>query len=301
MKLHWIKDPSVQFALIGALLFGVSSIFQSGSFASKEEIVISEARIRNISSIFERGWQRPPSDQELQRLIDEYVREEVLYREALNMGLDQNDAVIRRRLRTKMEFLAKDLVDAIEPSEQILQQFHQKNLQEYTSPAQYSFEQIFLDSDKRAEVAEDARIVLTRLTAGRDPRKLGDRSLLDYRFESVTPDRIDRVFGSDFSLQLVDLPTSEWTGPLTSAYGEHLVRITELVPEVQPAFTEIRDQILSDWQEAERKDVLHVQYQTLRDKYTVSIAPLSPAAESTSAESPITATDEPTAGEVARQ
>nr|WP_010131044.1 peptidylprolyl isomerase [Microbulbifer agarilyticus] len=301
MKLHWIKDPSVQFALIGALLFGVSSIFQGGSFSADEEIVISEARIRNISSIFERGWQRPPSDRELQRLIEEYVREEVLYREALNMGLDQNDAVIRRRLRTKMEFLAKDLVDAIEPSEQILQQFHQANVQDYTNPAQYTFEQIFLDSDKRAEVAEDARMVLTRLTAGRDPRALGDRTLLDFQFKSVTPDRIDRTFGSDFSLQLIDLPTNEWIGPLTSAYGEHLVRITEMVPAEQPAFAEVRDQVLRDWQDQERKDVLRIQYQTLRDKYTISIAPL-PSAKASATTQPLpTATDVPAAEEVARQ
>ena len=272
MKLHWIKDPSAQFALIGALLFGLNSLFQGGQSSATDEIQITQARIEHISAIFERGWQRPPSDEELHGLIDDYVREEVLYREALNMGLDRDDAVIRRRLRNKMEFLAKDLVDAIEPAEQVLVRYHQDNLKKYTHPARYSFQQIFFDSDKRQEVAEDARIVLTRLTAGSDPRKLGDRTLLKHSFESVTPDRIDRVFGSDFSLQLLDIPTNEWTGPLTSAYGEHLVRITQLQPQQQPEFTEIREEVLRDWQEQERRNVLQIQYETLRSKYDVSIA-----------------------------
>ncbi|WP_043317621.1 peptidyl-prolyl cis-trans isomerase [Microbulbifer sp. HZ11] len=276
MKLHWIKDPSVQFALIGALLFGIHSLFQDRQSASSGDIVISESRIQHISAIFARGWQRPPSAQELQGLIDDYIREEVLYREALNMGLDQGDAVIRRRLRTKMEFLAKDLVDAIDPPDSLLEQYHQTHLDRYTHPARYTFEQIFLDSNKRKEVAEDARIVLTRLTAGRDPRKQGDHSLLQHRFDSVTPARIDRVFGSDFSQQLVDLPLNEWTGPLTSSYGEHLVRIRHLDPQQQPEFGEVRAEVLRDWQEQERRKVLQTQYETLRSKYRISVAELSP-------------------------
>lgn len=272
MNVQWIRDPSIQFTVIGVLLFAINSFFQQGAEGDGEEIIVTQNRIQHLSNIFERGWQRPPEPQELQGLIDDYVREEVLYREAVKMGLDQNDTVIRRRMRMKMEFLAKDLVEAVAPPEQVLEDYYAANLAHYTAPAQYTFEQVFLDSDKRAEVAEDARIVLTKLTAGKDPRSLGDSNLLQYRFEQVTSERIDRLFGADFSRQFDGLEIGQWNGPLTSAYGEHLVRISAATPQHQPDFGEIRDNVLRDWQLEEQKSILEAQYQTLRDNYRIRIA-----------------------------
>jgi len=272
MNLHWIKDPSVQFAVIGAMLFALNGLFQDGSPGDDQEIVITQNRIQHLSNIFERGWQRPPGADELQGLIDDYVREEVLYREAVKMGLDENDTVIRRRLRMKMEFLAKDLVDAIEPTDQVLQNYYDANIARYTVPAHYTFEQVFLDSNKRTEVAEDARIVLTKLTAGKDPQTLSDSNLLQYRFEDISSERIDRLFGSDFSLQLVELEAGEWTGPLTSSYGEHLVRISAATPRHQADFADIKAEVLRDWQLEEQQNILETQYETLRANYRIRIA-----------------------------
>ncbi|HEY8569274.1 peptidylprolyl isomerase [Microbulbifer sp.] len=272
MTLHWIRDPSAHFALIGALLFGINSLFQDDSQSTaSEDIVVNEARVRHLAGIFERGWQRPPQPEELQGLIDDFVREEVLYREAVKMGLDKNDTVIRRRMRMKMELLARDLVNAVEPSEQVLRDYHQRNIEKYTLPAQYSFEQIFLDSDKRPQVAEDARLVLTKLTAGGNPRKLGDNSLLQFQFDATSTEQIDRQFGADFSQQLLELPENEWTGPLTSAFGEHLVKISARQPQREPDFSEIRTDVLRDWQLDEQNKILQTQYETLRANYRVQI------------------------------
>ena len=269
MKTLWIKDPSVHFALIGALLFGVNSLFQGGDAENSEEILITQQRIAHLAAVFERGWQRPPQQEELQGLIDDFIREEVLYREAVKMGLDKDDTVIRRRLRMKMEFLAKDLINAIEPNEQVLKSYYQQHIDKYTLPARYSFEQIFLDGEQRREVAEDARILLTKLTAGADPQKLGDSNLLQRSFKEISSERIDRLFGSDFSLQLLDLPAHDWIGPLTSAYGEHLVRITSYQPQQQVEFADIRADVLRDWQLDEQKNILQVQYETLLGNYRI--------------------------------
>lgn len=272
MNLIWIKDPSIQFAAIGTLLFAVNGFFQGSDPGDEQEIVITQNRIEHLSAIFERGWQRPPGPEELRGLIDDFVREEVLYREAVKMGLDENDTVIRRRLRMKMEFLAKDLVDAIEPSEEVLQRYYTDNVDKYTLPARYTFEQVFLNSDKRKEVSEDARILLTKLTAGSDPRKLGDPNMLQYRFENVSAERIDRLFGSDFSLQFPDLESGQWIGPLTSSYGEHLVRISDATPQQQAEFSAVKADVLRDWQVEEQQNILQIQYQTLRENYRISIA-----------------------------
>lgn len=277
MKSHWSRDPSLHFALIGAVLFGINSFFSSTDTLESGDIIISESRINHLAAVFERGWQRPPEPQELQALIDDYVREEVLYREAIRQGLDKNDTVIRRRLRMKMEFLAKDLVEAIRPGDAILKDYYQQHIDRYTQPAEYSFEQIFLDSDKRPQVAEDARIVLTKLVSGANPRELGDNNLLQHQFSKVSSERIDRVFGGSFSLQLKELQRDQWTGPLTSAYGEHLVRITYYQPEQFPEFAEIRADVLRDWQIEEQKKILQTQYETLRANYQIQIA--APAVE----------------------
>lgn len=271
MNLRWIKDPSVQFAVIGAMLFALNGLFQADGTGDDQEIVITQNRIQHLSNIFERGWQRPPAPDELQGLIDDYVREEVLYREAVKMGLDENDTVIRRRLRMKMEFLAKDLVDAIEPTDQVLKNYYDANITKYTVPAHYTFEQVFLDSNKREEVAEDARMILTKLTAGKDPQTLSDSNLLQYRFEDVSSDRIDRLFGSDFSLQLVELESGTWVGPLTSSYGEHLVRISAARPRHQADFADIKAEVLRDWQLDEQRNILETQYETLRANYRIRI------------------------------
>lgn len=269
MKLHWIKDPSVQFILIGAMLFGVNSLFTTEGSSSSESIVVTENRIQHLATIFERGWHRPPNSEELQNLIDDFVREEILYREATKMQLDRDDSVIRRRMRMKMELLAQDLVDAINPSEQVLKNYFQKNIQRYTRLNQYTFQQIFLDSDKRTEVAEDVRFVLTQLTTGADPRKLGDSNLLQYDYRDINAARIDGLFGGSFALQLEDLPAQQWMGPVTSAYGEHLVRIVRRSPERQANFDEIQAELLRDWQSEQQKKILQTQYDTLRASYRV--------------------------------
>ena len=265
------RDPLCHFALLGGLLFGINFLFQ-GSQPDAGEIHVSANRIEHLANIFERRWQRPPNPEELHQLVDDFVREEVLYREGQRLGLDQDDAVIRRRLRMKMELLAKDLVDAIEPGDAVLETYYRDHLDNYTLPARYSFEQIYFNSDERPEVAEDARLVLAKLTAGNDPKKLGDSNLLQHEYKDITGDRIDRLFGSSFVLQLAELEPGQWLGPVTSAYGEHLVRINAYQPANTAPFASIRDDVLRDWQLAEQRKILETQFETLAKNYRITVA-----------------------------
>ncbi|WP_295802656.1 peptidylprolyl isomerase [uncultured Microbulbifer sp.] len=291
---NFARDPLCHFALLGGLLFGLNSLFQNDT-PDTDEIVVSENRIEHIANIFQRGWQRPPDASELRGLVDDFVREEVLYREAVRLGLDQDDTVIRRRLRMKMEYLAKDLVNAIEPGDPVLEAYYQKNLAQYARPARYSFEQIYFNSDRRPEVAEDARLVLAKLASGDDPRELGDSNLLQHSYQDISAERIDRLFGSSFVLQLAELEPGQWQGPVTSAYGEHLVRISAQQPASTAPFASVRDEVLRDWQLAEQKRILETQYQTLRKNYRVTIADIAGIELGPAAQAPASG------GEVARQ
>lgn len=273
---NFARDPLCHFALLGGVLFGLNSLFQGGT-SDTQEIRVSENRIEHIANIFERRWQRRPDTSELHQLVEDFVREEVLYREAMRLGLDKDDAVIRRRLRMKMELLAKDLVDAIEPADAVLDAYYRDHINDYTLPAKYSFEQIYFNSDQRPEVAEDARLVLAKLTAGEDPSKLGDSNLLQREYKNISDERIDRLFGSSFVLQLAELEPGQWLGPVTSAYGEHLVRINAYQPATTAPLESIRDEVLRDWQLAEQRQILETQFETLSKNYRVTIADIDAA------------------------
>ena len=276
-SLHrFVRDPLCHFTVIGALLFTINTYFQRDTPA-EDEIRVTEQRIAHLANVFERGWLRPPDTGELEELIDNFVREEVLYREAIRIGLDKDDTVIRRRLRMKMEFLARDLVDAIAPGDPVLQNYYSVNSERYTLPTRYSFRQIYFNSDKRPEVAEDTRLVLAKITAGADPQKLGDNNLLQHEYTNVTADGADKAFGSSFSLQLAELETGQWTGPVTSAYGEHLVLVTDHQPALLAPFEQVRDEVLRDWQKEQQDRILETQYQTLLQLYDVQIATPPPA------------------------
>ncbi|SDJ69709.1 peptidyl-prolyl cis-trans isomerase [Microbulbifer yueqingensis] len=270
MKSHWTRDPVLHFAIIGSLLFGASSLYRDKR-ADGGDITVTGDRIDHLAAIFERSWQRPPDATELRQLIDEHVREEILYREAVRLGLDQDDTVVRRRMRMKMELLAGDLADAIEPGDEVLQAYYRRHIDRYMVPARYTFEQIYLDSNQRAEVAEDARLILGRLAAGDNPRELGDTSLLQPSHKEASEENLARQFGGSFALQLRELEPGQWAGPVTSAYGEHLVRVSARLPAHEPGFTSVRDTVLRDWQADERQKILQTQYETLRGNYRVEI------------------------------
>lgn len=279
MPARILRDPLFHFMLIGALLFGLNAFFAEEG-GNRHELVVSQSRIDHLAAIFERRWQRQPTRAELDRLVENFVREEVLYREALKMGLDSDDTVIRRRLRMKMEFLARDLVDAVEPGDRVLQAYFAKHADKYQRPAEFSFQHIYFGHERRGSLDSEIETARARLHEGVPPEQIGDTTLLQRRYTAETGSRVGRLFGEGFAAQLSKLPEGEWVGPVRSAYGTHLVYLEHYLPQRPAEFAEVRAAVLRDWQADERKSILQAQYEAYRSGYDVRIEGEIPAPDS---------------------
>ncbi|MCK6370078.1 MAG: peptidyl-prolyl cis-trans isomerase [Gammaproteobacteria bacterium] len=276
------REPLVHFALLGAVLFiayeQLDPAWSGG--AAAEEIVVTAGRVRSLAGTFARTWQRPPTPAELDGLVEDYIREEVLYREALALGLDRDDTVVRRRLRQKLEFLSEDMA-AAEPTAEELAAFFAENATAYQREAELTFAQVFLDPSKRGDrlEADAARLLetLRNRTNASETAVIGDSLMLEGRYEQVTATDVARLFGAAFEIALRDQPLGQWSGPLRSGYGAHLVLVETRTPGQTPGLAEVRDMVARDWSEARRQRMLDEHYQSLRERFRIRIEALPPA------------------------
>jgi len=274
--MKWIREPLVQFAGLGAVLFLAWAV-ASDTFAVDESrrIAMNEAEIELLADGWQRQWQRPPTAEELQGLVDARVREEVLYREAQAMGLDVNDMVVRRRMVQKMELLSQDLALLVDPTDQELRAFFAENPDDYTVPPRISFSHIYFNVDRRGTaVVEDAERVLGELrSASPQPERapdLGDRFMLAYDYRLQAPAEVQRSFGSGFAEELLVTDVG-WQGPIGSGYGIHLVNITERVESRVPEYEEVRDRLVNDFNRMRRDRANEALYEGLSEGYTIEI------------------------------
>jgi hypothetical protein len=271
-----IKEPLFHFLILGALLFALNNVVgDSSSTDADNSIVISDTEVEWMQSTWNKKWGRMPTEDELQGLIESYIREEVLYREGLAMGLDKNDTIIRRRLATKMEFLAKDIGQIIEPTELELQEYFKWNLDRYMDPAKVSFSHIYFNLDNRENALGDAQIVLEKLrkkeTVSTEDWQLGDSFMLHYDYALKTQAEVMQLFGSQFAEAVFQLPPDGWQGPIESGYGLHLVYIKDVVAAREPLLDEVRDKVKNDLVSERRTDSFETFYKSLRDKYEIEI------------------------------
>jgi parvulin-like peptidyl-prolyl isomerase len=277
-----LREPLLHFLLIGAVLFVLYDVSNDGRSDSPGEIVISAARVGALAENFTTVWMRPPTAAELQGLVDDYVAEEVYYREAIAMGLDQDDTVIRRRLRQKMEFISDNVADSVVPADAELQSYLAQNAAKFTRPAELTFSQVYLSVERRGDtVRADAEKLLAELQAGRSPAEAGDASLLPATMETASPQAIANAFGEGFAQQVDEMPTGQWSGPVESSFGLHLVRVDQRAVGNVPALGDIRPIVLREWQAEERRKQNQAFLAALRNKYEVRIE--GPAAELISA------------------
>jgi hypothetical protein len=261
--------------LIGAALFVLYGLLNRGQSDAPREIVISEARVEALAENFATVWMRPPTADELKGLIDDYVAEEVYYREAVAMGLDQDDTVIRRRLRQKMEFISEDVAAATEPTDAQLQAYLEQHADKFALPATLTFQQVYLSAERRGEaVRADAEKLLMELQAGRgpaDPAEAGDATLLPATMEAASPQVIVNTFGEEFARQIDEAAVGQWSGPIESGFGLHLVKVGERVAGSAPSLVEIRPIVLREWQSEQRRTQTKSFLDTLRSKYEVRV------------------------------
>jgi len=274
--LRILKEPLLHFLLLAAGLFVLSDWF-SATKASEERdtIVVSRQRVNGLALTFQRVWQRPPTPRELDGLVDDFIKEEVLYREALAMGLDRDDTLVRRRLRQKLEFVAEDLADAVEPTEDQLQKFLQEHPDSFRLQRRATFRHIYLNPEQRGKSLEsDAQELLDALRDADETahiEELGDPFLLPYDHQHLRERDIANQFGPEFAAHLFDRDTGAWTGPIESAYGIHLVLIQEKTAGRVPELGEVQEAVRRDWYAARRIASKDDFFQALRKKYKVVV------------------------------
>jgi len=275
-----LKDPLLHFLLIGAALFLVFGFFKDPAGNEENRIVITSGDIEAMQANFSRTWQRPSTDGELQGLIEDKVRDEIAYREAAAMGLDQDDTVIRRRLRMKLELLLEDIAGLSSPSDDELAAYLEEHKDSFRQEPQVSFKQVYLNSDKRgAGVDEAARAMLAELAAagpGADLESFGDPNMLPAEFPLYYVSDVEKIFGASFAKGILEVEPGNWAGPVMSSYGLHLVFVRERIEGRDPELAEVRVEVEREWAAKRRREFKEETYKKLRERYTIVIEEQEP-------------------------
>jgi hypothetical protein len=271
------RSPLLHFLLIGAviyLLYGVSD--RETASVSPDTITVTAGDIGWMEDSWQKRWNRPPTPQERKGLIDQYVRETVLYREALAMGLEKDDVIIRRRLAQKLEFLFQDLADAVPPDEPELRAYFETNRDRYQDPELLTFTHVFLDPDRRGEqTLADAEAMLAELRAQDDPTRdaadLGDLFMLQSYYPQRPELEISKLFGWEFARSVFELEPGQWHGPVLSGYGVHLVYVHDRLQAPPPSFDAVVERVTEDWQTDRRQAFNDEFVENLMGRYEVTI------------------------------
>jgi len=270
---RWLREPLVHFLALGALLF--LAFYWRGGGPGSNRIVITRGQIEAMASGFARTWQRPPTDVELKALIDDYVREEMATREAVAMGLDRDDTIIRRRLRQKLEFFVDDTADTLPVTDQDVRAWLDAHPDRFQVEPVVAFRQVFISEDRRGGAAEaDARALLASLVRrGRsvDLTEVGDRIMLPSEVPASTRGEIARQFGEAFADGVMAVAPGEWTGPIRSGFGLHLVQVLDREEGRAPALDEVRPLVEREVRSERRKTLMDAMYDELLSRYRVRI------------------------------
>ena len=253
MKIKIIQNPITHIILFGFLLAVVLLII-FGIPTNKDDnrrIVISNSDIEQLWSTWKRTWQRDPTPAELRGQLQQYVREEVLYREALSRNYDRDDIVIRRSLVRKMDFLAEGQVEGRNLTDEEIKAYYNLRSERYRIPPKISFVHIYFNIDKRGDDIEPAINEALRRLGIFNPNDIdlsiyGDRFMLPSQFAQLTPREIQSQFGEIFANELLNLEPGKWHGPVHSGYGFHIVYVYNLVASRIPDWTEVKSQIYND-------------------------------------------------------
>lgn len=262
-----LREPLVHFLFAGLFIFLFAAWRGEEADPASRTIMIDEEQVSRLVASWQQTWQRPPTQAEIDSLIRDHIKGEVYYREAKRLGLDEDDSVIRRRLRAKMEFLAAAQVENARPDDAVLQKWLDRNPARYTADAAYSFDQIYLGQGAAA-----AGPVKAALAAGGDWRGLGAALSLPRALENAAQNVVARDFGAGFAAALGAVQQGQWAGPVESGFGQHLVRVRAVILPAKAGLADVRQAVENDWRAATIKAREAAAYQALLDGYTIRIA-----------------------------
>jgi peptidyl-prolyl cis-trans isomerase C len=283
---RWLREPLLHFLLLGVALFVVSGYVHRGrsGVESSREVALTLDDLQQLDIYFESQWRRPPTPEEFNHLVENKVQEEVLYREALAMGLDKDDTIVKRRMVQKMQFLAEDVGAAHEPATAELKIWYEKNGEKFALPARATFRHVYFSFDRRGQRAHDDAVEALAKIAGQPEDSKLAASLADgFMFQDYYGDRaseqLAKEFGPTFAQGLFQLKPGSWQGPVESGYGWHLVWIESVTPGRIPAFEEVEPDVKTAWLADQKNEAWRKAYESMRAKYTV-LLPASPDKES---------------------
>ncbi|MGI9455128.1 MAG: peptidyl-prolyl cis-trans isomerase, partial [Aeoliella sp.] len=268
-----LREPLLHFVLIGAAIYLLFGLLGQSDHAAEDEntIVVTEGEVNWLAQMWQKKWNRPPSDVEMLGLVRDHLRETVLYREAVAMGLDKDDVIIRRRMAQKLEFLAQDLIQPEEPTEEKLQAYFEENIERYQIPPLLTFTHVFLDPDKRGDdTLTDAEKLKTELIASatvpNEASDLGDRFMLQAYYPERDEADLAKLFGGEFASSIMTLEPEKWHGPVLSGYGTHLVYVHARLESPPPTFEQVAERV--------REDLVNEQLEKLNQEYLDSLLAL---------------------------
>jgi len=271
------REPLFHFLILGAVIFGVHGLITRHNTDKPGEIVVTQAAIENLVTGFTRTWQRPPTQDELHGLLRDYIREEAAYREALTLGLDRDDMIVRRRLQQKLEFVSDDRATRTEPSDAELESFLQAHQGTFQTEPLFSFQQIYFNSQLHGENLhrDVARALAALQHPGSHVRKAepGDPFLLKQTFDDISLAELKKAFGDQFASAISALPVRSWQGPIDSGYGVHLVYVAKHKNSALPALADVREQVRREYLDGKRREATDKFYNALLSRYRVRIEP----------------------------
>jgi hypothetical protein len=270
-----VREPVVHFLLIGLAFFLWYGRVAPATDASS--IVVTQAQVDVLARQFEATWGRSPAPADMRSLVDAYVVDEMMFREGRELGLGDDDAVIKRRIRQKYQVMSEELQATEPPSDEALHKYLESHADRFRSPGTLTFEQVLVadvgpNAERQVEQARRA------LEAGADPLNVGRPTMLPLRADSAALDLVARDFGPEFVNQLERLPLGQWHGPVKSAFGIHVVRVTQRTEGAVPPLDDIRVVVAREWERERRERALESKLTELRRKYPVVIEAKLPAA-----------------------
>ena len=275
-----LKEPLLQFLIIGGVIYGAYALVAAPEDDYRDNMILVDSnRIDAMISEWEARWNRPPTRQEIDGLIQAYIKEDVLYRQAVAMGLNEDDPITRRRMAQKLEFLTSDLARLQEPKEGELEQFFEDNQDEYRNPDRISFTQLYFDPDARGDATLiDAERVLKQVTTAGEPTEdmaeLSDRFMLQNYFASASELDVRRQMGSGFAEAVMKLEPGQWHGPVLSGFGVHLVYVYDVQKAPPAEFEIVQSRVLEDWQTKKREEFNPEFLKSLKERYEIIVEEL---------------------------
>jgi hypothetical protein len=265
-----LKAPFFHFILIGIALFILYGLVNK-NIDSKNTIIIDDFDLENIISSFEMQWKRDPTEQELQNIINQNIKQEVFYQEALKMNLDHNDEIIKRRLSQKMQFLSNDIAALSEPTDETLKSYYKENSDKYLTPTNFTIYQITFSPDKRKDNYKDATEILKRFPEAsfEEMKQWGDPLPFPYYFEEVKANELGLQLGSKFPKALESQEINKWVGPIPSGFGYHLVYITQKVDPQVPELEMVKKEVLRNYEYENQIETNELIYQELKKLYDI--------------------------------